>query len=55
MKYLIYAILMILGFIILAKVTHYDERMKAHNKYMCAVYGLDETCSNPLPIDERLK
>ena len=55
MKYIIYAILMILGFLILAKVTHLEEREKAQNKYMCAVYGYYEDCKTPLKEEDKLK
>lgn len=32
-----------------------QERDKAHNKYMCAVYGYYEDCKTPLKIEDRLK
>jgi len=53
MKNLIFAILVILGMIILW--ISQEPRLKEHNKYQCAVYGYEEDCKTPLPPERRLK
>ena len=55
MKYIIWILIFITFFFLLAKLTRYEERMKQHNKYMCAVYGYKPDCRTPLPPEERLK
>ena len=55
MKYIFWILAFITFFFLLAKVTHYEERMKQHNKYMCAVYGYYEDCKTPLKEEDRLK
>lgn len=55
MKYIFWILVIITLFFLLAKLTHYEERMKEHNKYMCAVYGYKPDCRTPLSPEERLK
>jgi hypothetical protein len=55
MKYLIWIIIAIFTFLLIAKVTNFWERDRAYNKHMCAVYGYEEDCKTPLPPERRLK
>lgn len=55
MKYIAWILLFLTFFFLLAKLTRYQERMEAQNKYMCAVYGYYEDCKTPLREEDRLK
>jgi len=55
MKYIIWFLIIITAFFLLAKLTRYEERMKAQNKHMCAVYGYYEDCKTPLREEDKLK
>lgn len=55
MKLIIYTILIILAILMFSRLTGYSERMKAINKYNCAVYGYYEDCKTPLLPEDKLK
>ena len=54
-KGIFWAILGLLTWIALAKLTHYNERMEEYNRYGCATYGYEEDCKTPLTPERRLK
>ena len=51
--WLIAYIILFIGIAMLFKLS--EPRLKAHNKYSCAVYGMEEDCKTPLPEERRLK
>jgi hypothetical protein len=53
MKRIIIITLALLTLLVITK--DYSSRMKAINKYQCAVYGYYEDCKTPLLPSERLK
>lgn len=55
MKYILLAALLLIAFMVLSKLTGYEERMDRINKYNCAIYGYQEDCKTPLPEEDRLK
>lgn len=55
MKIVLFIILLVVLSVIVAKLTHYSERMKEYNTYVCSQYGMQSDCKTALPTSERLK
>lgn len=48
MKYLLLTISLLALCVIVAKLSHYSERMETYNAHMCAVTGYEPDCKTPL-------
>lgn len=49
MKQILLTIFVLLTFwIVLSKLTHYNQRMEQYNAYVCAVEGYQPDCKTPL-------
>lgn len=48
MKLIIYTLAITIGLMVLAKATHYSERMEYINAHSCAVIGYEPDCKTKL-------